>query len=311
MDKFFISSFKIFLWIFIGGIAKLIFSNTKLYKTEHFLQVVSKIIVFYIVPVIIGIKIWNSNFDYNFVLFSTILFAILMVVSYIISRFLTSKTGFSFKEVYLPLTFMNTIYLGIPVTEYFVSPEMVPYTIMYAIIVTIVHFIAGTYILTQKIGVFINFILKSSIIYAFLSGWILNRYNIPVPYTVLSIHNLFSKFLSPIMLIYMGYTFPWKNFLDNIRIHVVTNIVRITIFFIVSILFCIILKNFVVLQKNVIKVLVLVSILPSAIINYILAERFNIDTKFICGEIFWGTGITIFLLPYLSELLEIILITIY
>ncbi|MCX7716426.1 MAG: hypothetical protein N2Z73_03320, partial [Endomicrobia bacterium] len=115
----------------------------------------------------------------------------------------------------------------------------------------------------------------------------------------------------PMMLIYIGYSFPWKNFLDNIRVHIFTNIARIIIFFLISTTFVIILKNFVPLEKNVTKVFVLISILPSAIVNYILIEKFKINTKFVCGEIFWGTIITIFMFPYLSELLEILLLIIY
>lgn len=310
MDKLAIVSLKIFFWILIGGLLKLLFYKLNFTWVKKIIKIFSELIVWFIVPYFVGTKIWITGIKVDVFVTILCLYLLIMITTYLFSRVIVNKTGFTFQEVYFPLTFMNTLYLGVPVTEYFISLSAVDYTIIYSLIVTIIQFTAGLYILKPELKT-ISLILKSPVIYIFLCGWLLNINKIPVMSAIVSVHNVISYFLSPVMLIFIGYSFPWKDFFDNIRLHVLINLLKIMVLFLLSLVFVLILKQIKPVDKDFVTVLVLISILPSAIINYILLERINIDTKFVCGEIFWGTFITLFILPYIKEALDIIFLILF
>jgi len=77
--------------------------------------------------------------------------------------------------------------------------------------------------------------------------------------------------------------------------------------------YCLILKIFFVpnISLDFVKTVILVSILPSAIINYIILDKLSIDTEFVSGEILWGTVLIIFLLPYINELLDLFILILF
>ncbi len=310
MEKFIYSSVKIFLWVLIGGLLKLSVSKVKTVPFKKIIKIAADIIVWTIIPYFICIKIWTVGINPNVFLSSLILFLIIMCITYLISHYLFKNFQIPIQENYLPLTFMNTLYLGIPVTEYFISKDAVYYTLIYAIVTAIIQFTVGIYIISPNTG-FISIIIRSPMVYMSALGWLLNILEINTPQIFIVINNLLSKIISTLMLIFIGYSIPWRNFFENIRLHVALNIVRIFIVFLTSVSFTLILRQIILVEKDFMKVLVIISILPSAIANYILLEKYNLNVKFTIGEIFWGTIITLFLLPYLVQLLEILLLMIY
>lgn len=306
MEKFIISSLKIFFWITLGAIIKSFIATSKTLVLKKIIQHSTNLIVFVIVPFFVAINIWRFGLNKELSLFILIVFCSIMFISYFISRYITKNYEFSFQEVFFPLTFMNTLYLGIPVTQYFVSLKATYYTIIYSIIVTIIQFSVGVSILRRKVVIdSINFL---STILVFLLAFLLNYFQIEIPSFLLIIHSSISYFLSPLMLCFIGYSIRWDNLIQNIRLHIFTNIIKIIVVFITSTIILSFINNFLPLDHEFIKSVVLTSILPSAIINYIILEKFNIDSNFTVGEIFWGTIVTLFLLPYLSEVLDIVLL---
>ncbi|MFN3550555.1 MAG: AEC family transporter [Endomicrobiia bacterium] len=309
MEKFILASLKIFFWISIGILLKFITNKIDILKNKltKIIDFFSGLIMIFIVPYFVGINIWLNGISKKIFFPILILLLFIMSVTYYFSSVL-KKYNLPIKETYLSLTFMNTLYLGIPVTEYFISPSAIYYTILYSIIAAILQFTLGIFLISPNIKS-LKFILTSPMIYAFMLGYIANVYKIPNLQLLINIKNFISLTLSPTMLIFIGYNIQWKNLTKNIFLHIIINLLRTVIIFILSILFCIIVKNFIFLDDNFIKTLILISILPSAIMNYIILKNLNIDTDFTSGEIVWGTLITLFLLPYLSEFMEIILLT--
>jgi len=310
MEKLVFVSIKIYFWLFIGILLKFLLSKIDFVNSKKIYGLFSTFVVYIFTPYFVGIKIWTSYISKE-VFFSIItVFLIVIFVSYIISKFLLSRQDFVFQEMFFTLSFMNTIYLGIPVTEYFVSQNVVNYTIIYSIIVTLIQFTLGIYMLAPSLK-FIYFLFTSPIVYVSVLGYLLKINNVSIPEYLLTINNFLSKIISPLMLIFIGSTLRLKNVFEHIRVHIFVTIARIIFIFVITICIFLVIKNFISLQKEFVKVLVLVSILPSAIMNYILLDKFKFDTKFVLGEIFWGTIVTIFLLPYISEVLDIILLALF
>ena len=310
MEKLVFVSIKIYFWLFIGVLLKFLLSKIDFVNSKKIYGLFSTFVVYIFTPYFVGIKIWTSYISKE-VFFSIItVFLIVIFVSYIISKFLLSRQDFVFQEMFFTLSFMNTIYLGIPVTEYFVSQNVVNYTIIYSIIVTLIQFTLGIYMLAPSLK-FIYFLFTSPIVYVSVLGYLLKINNVSIPEYLLTINNFLSKIISPLMLIFIGSTLRLKNVFEHIRVHIFVTIARIIFIFVITICIFLVIKNFISLQKEFVKVLVLVSILPSAIMNYILLDKFKFDTKFVLGEIFWGTIVTIFLLPYISEVLDIILLALF
>lgn len=307
MDKFLYSSLRIFIWITVGVVVRIIFNYLKLSKIKTVLKYTAEIIVIFIVPYFVGVRVWLYGIDKTTLILTITWFVITILISYSGSKFLTTRFGYSFKEVFLPLTFTNSLYLGVPVTEYFISPNAVYYTIIYAIVATLIQFTFGVYLISSS-SALIKIVLSSPVIYFFLSGWLLNIYKVQVPAVIQYITHILSSVVSPVMLIFVGYSLQWRYIFDKIRFHIFVNLFRMLIMFIASVIFSIIVYKTLGVNKEFIKVIVLVSILPSAIANHVLTEKFGINLDFVCGELFWGTVLILLLLPYFAEVLEIILL---
>jgi Predicted permeases len=307
MEKFFLSSAKIFLWILTGIGLNLFIQSPKISEyVRSVFNLISQSIIYVIVPYFVMINLWKYGIKKELAIFIVGFFLVIMIITYFISKFL-KKYNFSLQETYFPLTFMNTLYLGIPITQYFVSYDAVYFTLVYSIIVTIIQFTLGVFVISPNIRS-IKFILTSPIIYAFVIGWILNSKVISIPQILLSTKDFLSYILSPIMLIFIGHSTPLKNFTKNFFSHIFLNIIRIFLVFILCVIYLIIIRKAIILEEKFLKTFILISVLPSAIINYIILENFGIDTKFVSGEILWGTITVLFLLPYISEFTEIILL---
>jgi len=310
MEKLVFASIKLLFWIFFGNILKILFSKTNFVNHQRIYNWFSSIIIYFVVPFFVGVKIWEYQITKEIFFSVLITYSIVVIISFLTSKYLANKTNFVFQEIFFTLCFMNTLYLGVPVTQYFVSPDAVTYTIIYSIIVTLIQFTFGIYFLAPSFK-FLKFLFTSPIIYAAIISYFLKIKNFDIPYTIVIIDNYLSRIISPLMLIFIGYNFKWRYVFENIRIHVFTTIVRIVFIFLLTVCIFLILNNFLVLPKNLVKVLVLISILPSAIMNYILLDKFEFGTKFVLGEIFWGTIISVFLLPYFSEILDLILLAFF
>lgn len=310
MEKFIISSLKILFWIIFGSIIKAITTKLKIPIFNYLTKYLINLIIFGLVPYFVAINIWKYGLNKEVILIVVTVYLSVMFIAYLITQFITKIKNYnlSFQEVFFPLAFMNTLYLGIPVTQYFVSLDATYYAIIYSIVVSIIQFSFGIYILNKKFVVeLINFLL---IICVFIIAFILNYLRIEIPKFLFKAHNLISTFLSPLMLCLIGYSTKWSNLIENIRLHVFTNLTKIMITFLFVTIFLCVVNLFISLDHKFIKSTVLISILPSAILNYIILERLNIRSNFTLGEIFWGTIITLFLLPYLSEIIDIVLLII-
>lgn len=308
MEKFIISSIKIFFWIIFGSLIRIITTNLKTSIITYFIKYLINIIVFGLVPFFVIINIWKYGLSKETLIPILIVFCFILIISYLIAKYITKNYNLSLQEVFFPLAFMNTLYLGVPVTQYFVSLKATYYAIIYSIIVTIIQFSFGIYILKKRFVA--NYIIFLLILVGFFLAFLLDYFNIEIPKLLIKVQNLISYFLSPLMLCFIGYSIKWNNLIQNIRLHIFTNLVKTVIIFLTSVVILYILNIFFSLEQEFIKSIVLISILPSAIINYIILEKLNIDINFTVGEIFWGTATTLFLLPYLSEILDIILLLI-
>jgi len=307
MERFFLYSAKILFWILVGVGLKIFLQKVKLFvNINHIFGLISQIIIYIIIPYFVGINLWKFGIKKELAIVIVGFFCIIMSTTYFISKFM-KRYNFSLQETYFPLTFMNTLYLGIPITQYFVSYDAVYFTLIYSIIVTIIQFTVGVFVIFPNIRS-IKFILTSPIIYASVIGWILNIKEISIPQMLLNTKDFLSYILSPIMLIFIGYSTPLKNLTKNVFSHIIVNSVRIFLIFILCIIYLTIIRKFLILEDGFFKTFILISVLPSAIINYVVLENFGIDTKFVSGEILWGTITTLFLLPYISEFTEIILL---
>ncbi len=316
MEKFVFPSIKILFWILLGSILKFILKQKKF----DILQPVNKIaryvinsVIFFIIPYFLFLLIWETGINFTVGLITFSICIIIVGISYFFSRKMEKFSNFSFKEVFFPLTFMNTLYLGVPVTEYFVGKEFVHYTIIYSITVTLLQFSLGIYLLSGgNILSLTPFFLP--ITFSTAGGLVLNSLSLNIPEILVQTKNFISYILSPLMLILIGISLSWSKMFKNIRLHIFSCIVlRITVGLVISLFVCLILKTIRedILNINLVKSVVLVSTLPSAVVNYIVLEKLGINTDFVSGEILWGTLLYIFSLPYISELIDLFILVIF
>ncbi|MCX7956588.1 MAG: hypothetical protein N2643_01670 [Endomicrobia bacterium] len=309
MEKLIFTTLKIFFWITFGFILKIFVSKSNVSFTKNFFKYSTNFVVFILVPFFTGMKVWLNGIKNEIFMFIFIVFIIIMLTSYIISKFLNQNYSFAIEETYFPFAFMNTLYLGLPVVEYFVSKNAVYYSIIYSVLMTIIQFTFGIYFIKKKFS-FTNFKISLPIIFTFILSIILYNLKIPIPYIFIGIDKYMSQILSPLMLCFIGYSLKLDNLFKNIRLHIAVNLIKISFLLFLLIVIIVSINKFYKIDIIFAKSIILISIMPSAIINYIILEKLKIKTEFTIGEIFWGTLITLFLLPYITEFLDIIFLMI-
>ncbi|MBN1621577.1 MAG: AEC family transporter [Endomicrobiales bacterium] len=279
--------FNILLFISLGIALRFIAKD----KWKKAIEVFIGVSVYFLIPLFILSSIWKGPLN----LFETTEISVLAI--FVLAGGLLSAwvwTYFShniFANRFLPVAVMNSAYLGIPINTYLWGSEGTLYTIIYSVTISIFHFTVGIWLISKKKS--IAEIFKLPFMYAVVAGIVLNVLSIPVPSLISKSGNILSAITLPVMLVFTGYS------LGRIKIHIIKNaflgiLLRMGGGFAFALAVITAMK---ITDRAIIGVSLITSSMPSAVNNYILAEKFDADPEFASASIFLGTLLLVVTIP--------------
>jgi len=202
------------------------------------------------------------------------------------------------KGIYLPIMFMNSVNLPFPIFLAAFGPESIPLALVFYLVAFLGIFTLGLYIATGG-GKASRQIFREPVIYVIVAAGLLNFGNIPLPEILTRPVHMMEGATIPLVLIVLGMQLARVEVTD-LR----SALIAVGFRFgggLLAGLFCVFLFNLEGLPRSVV---LMESIMPSAVINLLVAEKYNIHPRVVASTIFVSTLFSVLILPLALALLR-------
>jgi len=199
-------------------------------------------------------------------------------------------SGARLTELYLPVMFMNSGNLALPLCLLTFGEQGLRKGIIYYVTVSLLTYTLGIFIISRQHDP--GEILKVPLIYAFIMGLLVSLLHYPLPKTIRTPISMLGSITIPLMLLSLGYRLS-KIRMRNWKLATMGALLRIGGGFIFGLL----MVNVLGLSGLTEKIVLMVSIMPSAVINFVLAERYQADSELVASIIFISTMISLITIP--------------
>ncbi|OIO75215.1 MAG: hypothetical protein AUJ85_03730 [Elusimicrobia bacterium CG1_02_37_114] len=253
--------------------------------------------IYFLIPLFILTTMWNSRFSIVSATNLGLVIFFVIVIGICLALLFAHICKQDFHEVALPIVIMNSGYLGIPVIVSYLGQQALPYAVIYDVLIVLISSTLGVWIIGGK-G--IKEIFNIPFVYASIIGLILNFSGVPIPESLIKINSILLKFVMPAMLILVGYNLVITNF-NMIKISIVAGFLRIFGGFLTAYAVVLIIG----LKGTIADVVILASSMPSAVVSYILSEKYSSNTNFAATTVFISTLASILFIPLIVLFIQI------
>ncbi|MFH0948618.1 MAG: AEC family transporter [Elusimicrobiota bacterium] len=280
---------KIIPYIFIGWF----FTKLKLKGAELLINYFVNFALYFLIPIFVFFAIWSASLSENIVNARIILFAVLAVFFFgiLFAMMYLKIFGSNFRDVALPIIFMNSAYLAIPLNTVFFGSEGTFYAIIYNIVVIFLHYTFGLWFISGSLSE----IFRLPVLYFAVFGIFLNLTGIKLSDEFLHFSKVLSSVTLPVMLCLVGYQIRTVNVFRLGELKKVFMGVFFRMFggLIVVYIFCRVFN----ITGTVKGVCLLTSAMPSAVNSYILGKKYDADCSFASSMIVVGLAMTLIVIP--------------
>lgn len=277
---------RVFLFAFIGYFV----GKIKKRFVRPLIAVVIDGSLYLLIPFFFLLSMWEGSADFLIAKKVALIAALVVVACGLMAYLFSILYSVEFRQICLPIMFMNAIYLPIPINTLFFGNEGMTYSVIYSLAAGILHFTLGIYLVSRKEH-FLE-IIKMPLIYAALMGVILNQARVGVPVVFLNISQGLKEVALPAMVGLVGYQLNLikrRHFkLVNIGV-----LLRLGGGFLVAL----ILVRLLHFSGPGASVVLVSSAMPSAVLTYIFAKKYEADEDFAAGMILVGTLLSIVTIP--------------
>ncbi len=205
--------------------------------------------------------------------------------------FVISKTSnYSFRTIGPPMMFHNAGNVGLPIMSLaFGKPGLVTGLVLF-LVGNLTHYGLGTYILSANQD--IKILLRQTVIWAALVALVINASPIIIPESAMLPITMLGQIAIPLMLFSLGARIASIDFQEwkvGLLFAVLTPAVGFCTAFVLVMLF-----EFTAIQAGS---LLLFGTLPPAVMNFLFAERFNQQPKFVASIVLLGNLFAMITLP--------------
>ena len=284
---------KVFVFVFIGYLI----GKVRARFVKPLIAVVIEGSLYGLIPFFFLLSMWESSADFLITKKVTLIAAAVVIACGLMAYLFSTLSGVEFRQICLPIMFMNTIYLAIPINTLFFGSEGMTYSIIYSLTVGILNFTLGIYLVSRKEH-FLE-IIKMPLIYAALAGVVLNQAKVGIPVVFLNISQRLKDVVLPAMVGLVGYQLNFIKW-PHLKLVNVGVILRMGGGFLVA-LILVRLLNF---SGPGASVVLISSAMPSAVLTYIFAKKYEVDADFAAGMILVGTLLSIVTIPLIVYFLR-------
>ncbi len=221
---------------------------------------------------------------------------IIVGVTSIIGYLTIKRMGLPIKVYLSPILFANTGNMGLPLILFAFGETGFNIGILYMVSTTVLHYTVGILILNYDKSPLEIF--KLPLIYSAIIGILLSVSEVQIPTALFRAVDLLGKASIPTMIFALGYK------LSEVRFN---HVGRSFLFGGMRVLAGVMVGVFVVwmfkLEGVVAQVVILQSAMPPAVFNFVLAEKYNQDSKTVASIILAGTIISIVTTPLILAFL--------
>ncbi len=291
---FFDLIFKIFIFIFLG----FCFGKIKI-KKINLEGVTHKIIdffIYFVYPLFIFLVIWKNNSDLHLITNIFLIVSGVILGGAFFSFFFSLVIRKHFREICLPIMFMNSGYLAIPVNTLLWGEKGCEYAVIYDIAMGLLMYTVGIFLISKKR----NFkqILKMPIIYAAILGLFLNYINVSIPGYFHGFYKIMKVLIFPFILFLVGYQLSLVRF--PVHLFKMTGL-GIVLRMGGGGLVAYLLSNLFNLSGEIIPVLIMSSMMPSAVTTYLLAKKYHGAVEYTAFMVIFSTLVSLALIPIIAS----------
>lgn len=242
------------------------------------------------VPLLMLDVMLGSDFTPSDFVNLTILGVFVVIVSGIFAYPFAKFMGYDWKTFVPPMMFTNSGNMGLPLMIFTFGEAILPAAIVVFTIENLLHFTLGSQMITRK-PLFAT-LVKNPIVIATVIGLTLSQLNIQLPDVVATPVHMMGQVTIPLMLFALGVRLVELDF-STWKIGVVG-----AIFCPLSgLLAAFIGLQFIDLPKDQLGVLILFAALPPAVLNFVVAEKYNQQPHLVASLVFMSNLGSLIVIP--------------
>ena len=189
-----------------------------------------------------------------------------------------------------PLMFNNSGNMGLPLAVLAFGEAALPAAVVLFMVENLLHFTVGVRILDPRAG--LAALLRMPLVLACLLGLAVSLLGILIPVPVAQGIELLGQVAIPLMLFSLGVRLTEAN-LDHWGIGLIGAVARP----LAGALVALALLPWLGLEDNQFRQLFLFAVLPPAVLNYIIAERYGQEPEIVAAIVIWGSLASLAVVP--------------
>lgn len=284
---------KVFGIIFLGYLI----GKIKKFKLDNIIHSTTNFIIYFIIPCFVFSAMLKQEFE--FFEFRKIIIAALFAVLLMeaIVFFISRLTKIEFREVCLPVMFMNSGYMTLPLVS-LLLPAGLYAALIYNAAIGFLMFTLGIFLVAKKKSFFA--VLEEPVIYATILGIIFNFLKVHPPSLLMKVLESIGSLAMPAMLLIMGYKL---NFVQAkaIKSSIWGTALRIGGGFLLGLVIVKVLA----IRGVAGDIVIIVSSMPAAITSYIFAQKYDANPDFAASVVLVSTAVSIITIPLVLRFLNI------
>ena len=272
----------IFLYVIIGyGLGRI--RNASI---RGAIDVLMGLVTYLVVPVFIVTSVWSVRTGILPVLKISGVAAAVIATGGLFAAVFSKRYGLPFREACLPIMFMNSAFMAIPLNTLFFGKEGAVYAIVYNTVMMVLLFTLGIYLVSRKSG--LSQVFKMPIIYAAVAGLGLNLAGAEEPVFLVKFSGILNKTACSLMLVLVGYQMDLKS-RAGLKLAFIGSLFRYACGFSVSVILVMLFS----MKGAMAGTAVLSSTMPAAVFTYMVAQKYDSNPEFAASVIFIGTVLSV------------------
>ncbi|PIQ98194.1 MAG: hypothetical protein COV67_00260 [Nitrospinae bacterium CG11_big_fil_rev_8_21_14_0_20_56_8] len=208
------------------------------------------------------------------------------LLSFILFRFFpVSSNG-----LFLPIMFMNTVNLPFPILLAAYGPDALSLSLMFYFASLVGIFTVGILIVSAENAA--TQIFKEPVLYVLVAGFFIKYNEIPMPQLAMDTLALLEKATVPVVLLALGMQLSWVK-VTELKLPLLATAIRFLGGLGIALL-CVKAFGLAGLPR---KVALFISVMPSAVISYLVAQKYDAGGSLVASTVFLSTLFSILLIP--------------
>ncbi|TAN64239.1 AEC family transporter [bacterium] len=255
------------------------------------LEPVIEILLYLTVPALVISSLSKKKLvTHDLITVSLAAFAVVIGVGVISHVYLRVIDRRDLRGFYLPTMFMNSGNMSFPLALLAFGMDGLAVSVLYYIAVSLMVYSLGIYIAKGEGG--ISEIFKLPLIYASVTGITLNLVDMRLPEPLITTVDMLGAATIPIMQLSLGYRL-YSTKLTQAGISIAGSVLRIG----GGVLIAFLITRFFNITGLNAKIIILSSAMPSAVINFIVSHKYNVNSDLVASIIALTTLISIITTP--------------